>query len=510
LEEMGWCTPVLKSDVKQRVVSCRWVDVNKGDDDHPMVRSRYVAREMRHMSSLSEGESVYAPTPPADSLKLLISLCVSPPPEVKAKRTLGFLDVSRAYFWAKIQRIVYIDLPEQHPLHSTHYGRLLRSMYGLRTAAKEWDGEVARVMGLLGFKRGESSPCMYQHSTKSLSVSVHGDDFTCLGEVSDIKWLHAELNKHWKVKNRGILGEEKCQEIDILNRILRILPNGGFELEADPRHVQLVHKFLNFNEGTKALASPGTKKTDEEMIKEAGENTPLDKEKHTLFRSICMRLAYLSADRPDLSFSVKELARKMHEPGSHDWAKLKAVGRYLVGCPRAVLTFKPTKFSTAIVVETDSDFAGCRSTRRSTSGGVCLLSGHLIKHWSSTQKIVSLSSGESEFYSLVKGCCAGLGLKALAADIGVKVDVDIAVDASAGKSLAERQGHGKARHIETQYLWVQDALASKKVRRVSKIRTTDNRADLLTKYLPRPQTQLLLERMSVTFPAGRSHIAKRA
>jgi len=126
-----------------------------------------------------------------------------------------------------------------------------------------------------------------------------------------IKWLHQGLAKHWTVKNRGILGEDGCHEIDILNRILRRLPDGSLELEADPRHAELVSQFLGFNEKTKSLASPGGKKSEEEMIKEVGEEVPLDKEKHSLFRSICMRLSYLSADRPDLSFAVKELARRM-------------------------------------------------------------------------------------------------------------------------------------------------------------------------------------------------------
>ena len=236
---------------------------------------------------------------------------------------------------------------------------------------------------------------------------------------------------------------------------------------------------------------------------------PLDKEKHSLFRSICMRLSYLSADRPDLSFAVKELARRMHAPTNHDWYHLKSVGRYLLGCPRAVLCFPVGRFSGCVTVETDSDFAGCRSTRKSSSGGAIFLSGHLIKHWSSTQKVISLSSGESEFYALVKGACAGIGLKALAADIGVDLEVDIAVDASAGKSLAERQGHGKARHIETQLLWVQSALSSRKIRRVIKINTTKNRSDLCTKHLPRPQALELLKKMNFEFRVGKSKMAKK-
>ena len=63
-----------------------------------------------------------------------------------------------------------------------------------------------------------------------------------------------------------------------------------------------------------------------------------------------------------------------------------------------------------VTVYSDSDFAGCRRTARSTSGGVALVGKHFIKGWSSTQKTVALSSGEAELTALVKASCEALGL----------------------------------------------------------------------------------------------------
>ncbi len=50
----------------------------------------------------------------------------------------------------------------------------------------------------------------------------------------------------------------------------------------------------------------------------------------------------------------------------------------------------------------DGDYAGCRRTRRSTTCGALMLDGHLIRVWCLTQALVSISSGESEFYAIVK------------------------------------------------------------------------------------------------------------
>ncbi len=65
---------------------------------------------------------------------------------------------------------------------------------------------------------------------------------------------------------------------------------------------------------------------------------------------------------------------------------LERVTRYLAGAGRVVYEY-PWQQRPVLSVFTDSDFAGCVATRRSTSGGAVLLGGHLLKHWASTQKI---------------------------------------------------------------------------------------------------------------------------
>ena len=71
----------------------------------------------------------------------------------------------------------------------------------------------------------------------------------------------------------------------------------------------------------------------------------------------------------------------------------------------------------------DTDWAGCTHTRKSTSGGVVILGRRAIKHWSSTQPNVALSSGEAKFYGVVHGTGHGLGYQALPADLGVTVSL---------------------------------------------------------------------------------------
>ena len=68
-------------------------------------------------------------------------------------------------------------------------------------------------------------------------------------------------------------------------------------------------------------------------------------------------------------------------------------------------------------VFTDSDWAGCKTTCRSTSGGAMLWGKHCLKMWPSTPATVALSSAEAELYAFTKGAIQGLGMMALLHDL---------------------------------------------------------------------------------------------
>ena len=75
----------------------------------------------------------------------------------------------------------------------------------------------------------------------------------------------------------------------------------------------------------------------------------------------------------------------MSSPRNGDWAALKRVARYLLGRPRLVWRFKwqePPKFVSAF---SDSNWAGCHDTRKSTTGACIMHGSHLVKAFSRTQ-----------------------------------------------------------------------------------------------------------------------------
>ena len=132
-----------------------------------------------------------------------------------------------------------------------------------------------------------------------------------------------------------------------------------------------------------------------------------------------------------------------------------------------------------------------------------------MKHWSSTQASVSLSSGEAEFNGVIRGAGQGLGYQALLRDFGVHVPLRVWTDSSVAIGICSRQGLGKLRHLDTHTLWIQQAVRSGRVD-LRKVAGTENPADLLTKHsLSRDKLLELTDLYSCRHIEGRAESAPK-
>ena len=108
----------------------------------------------------------------------------------------------------------------------------------------------------------------------------------------------------------------------------------------------------------------------------------------------------------------------MSKPVKGDWQKLVRLGRYLKSSPRCVLEYRWQGAIGAPKGYSASDWAGDRKTEKSTSGGLVLIGSHLIKSWSRTQDVVTLSSAEAESVALGKLAMEALGVRTMSAEWG--------------------------------------------------------------------------------------------
>ena len=130
----------------------------------------------------------------------------------------------------------------------------------------------------------------------------------------------------------------------------------------------------------------------------------------------------------------------MSKPRNKDVEALKRICRYLIGCPRMVRSYWWQEEPGSLTVYSDSDWAGCRESRKLTSGACFFQGEHLIKAYSKTQANIALSSAEAECYFMVKAASHGLGLKAMTDDSKKPLSPWMYVDATAATGVTQRVG----------------------------------------------------------------------
>ena len=532
----------VKRERWMRPIASKWLDINKGDEDSPNYRARLVGCEIKK----DKREDLFAATPPLESLRMLASICASNQHHVDPSKRYIIMsnDVKRAYFYAPSTRPVHILIPQEdwEDGDEERVGVLHLSLYGTRDAALNWANTYTKLLKDIGFITGTASPCNFRHATRSIAVTVHGDDFSSTGTEADLKWLDAQLKSKFDIKTE-FLGPEKrhSKQLRILNRIIS-WGGDGITYEADQRHAEILVKEMGVKnavltpgsrddagkagppnvEATKVTVVPefhgkramyklNTNVCQELKFEDFGDNLAdgdsyLAKHEASRFRALAARANYLAQDRPDIQYSVKEVARRMCRPRQSDWVLLKRLARYLVGAPRALLKYYWQKSPTCLDVFVDADWAGCKSTCRSTSGGAARHGWHTVKTWSTTQATVAMSSGESELYSLNKGAAQALGLMALAMDFGIELEARVHTDASATLGVINRKGLGRLRHINVQYLWLQDR-AKQGDLKVSKVDGYNNPADLMTKHLSSSDMLRHTKALGLEFINGRAELA---
>ena len=117
---------------------------------------------------------------------------------------------------------------------------------------------------------------------------------------------------------------------------------------------------------SKGLHVPIVKETKEEVVEVEVELGP---HVATEFRGLAARQINLSLDRPDSQFATTEICREMAKPTEKGMLKMKRLARYMLQLPRVILEYKPKVEDDGIIdVYSDSDWAGCIRTRKSTSG----------------------------------------------------------------------------------------------------------------------------------------------
>ena len=129
----------------------------------------------------------------------------------------------------------------------------------------------------------------------------------------------------------------------------------------------------------------------------------------TLYRQLIGSLMYLVNTRPDICFAVNSLRHFMVEPMRVHWVAVKHVLRYLQGTMDYGLDYRHGD-EIKLARYTDSNWAGCASDRKSTSGCYFGLGSAIVSWFSCKQKSVALSSAKAEYMTTSQASCEAIWL----------------------------------------------------------------------------------------------------
>ena len=422
-------------------------------------------------------DDTYASTPVFTILKVLITIALA----------LGWsmltCDVSTAFLHADLLDYdLFMIPPKEYYPNGGIYWKLKKAMYGLKGAPKAWQDHFAKVIVSLGFVRLRSDANVYVDFVTKIVILVYVDDLLLFGTLKSIMALYETLDKHFVIRITGTLDKDN-DTVKFLGRILTrfsdsvsfSMPDGYFDEAFEHFKIKDITNYAK-TPSTKALSS-------------ADDDSALDTSLHKLYRRFVGKLQWVSPIRPDLSYTIKELARWLTTPTTKHLNQLKHCMRYIRGTLHYKYVLRPliqlASLTTTIdlVVYVDSDWAGCAETRKSTSGVIIQLLGSSVTAISRTQSTRALSSGEAEMYAVGTGMCEGLHLRnfLLEARLCNNINIIVFTDSTAGKAMSTRFGTSKkTRHVHLKFLFVQD-LVQEGVTTLKKVLGTENPADVCTK-----------------------------
>ena len=120
----------------------------------------------------------------------------------------------------------------------------------------------------------------------------------------------------------------------------------------------------------------------------------------------------------------------------------------------------------------DSNWGGCKTSRKSTSSGMVFLNGCLVLSLCKSQSTIALCSCEAELLAvthmtaeaiMVCNLCRFL-LKLEDREVNSDLDFIVYTDSSSAKALAQRRGVGRLKHVDLRHLWVQAYVRQKLIR----------------------------------------------
>ncbi|KAF5768399.1 putative RNA-directed DNA polymerase [Helianthus annuus] len=462
-------------------IGTKWVFKNKTDERGIVVKNkaRLVVQGYRQEEGIDYDET-FAPVARLEAIRLFLAFAVNHNMKVFQ------MDIKSAFLYGTLQEEVYVCQPPgfEDPFYPDHVYRLNKALYGLKQAPRAWYETLSNFLLSNGFKRGTIDKTLFLkwRGKDLMIVQIYVDDIifgsTCTKMCEEFREL---MTVEFEM---SAMGELQC----FLGLQVQQMQNGTF-IHQSKYAKELLTKF-DMNDCKPCSTPMATNK----LVMSDEKDELIDQ---TLYRSMIGSLLYLTASRPDIMFATCVCARSQSAPRKSNLIAVKRIIRYIKGAPTLGIWY-PANGNIKLSGFSDSDFAGCHTTRKSTSGGCQFLGDCLVSWQSKKQAAVSTSTAEAEYIAAASCTAQLLWLQNQLLDFGITaLKTPLMLDSQAAENIIKNPvSHSTTKHIDIRHHFVRDCY-EKGLISLHHVPTKDQLADMLTKALDTATFESLVSRIGM-------------
>ncbi|KAJ9545458.1 hypothetical protein OSB04_025165 [Centaurea solstitialis] len=462
---------------KRTIIGSKWIF-----EISLMRLARLVAQGYRQEEGIDYDET-FAPVARLEAIRLFLAFAAHMNFKVYQ------MDIKNAFLNGKLNEEVYVAQPPGFvdPKFPDHVYKLNKALYGLKQAPRAWYDTLSTFLLSKGFVRGKIDNTLFlkKYPKHILLVQIYVDDII-FGSTNPKLCEKFELLMKSEYK-MSMMGELTF----FLGLQIKQSEKGIFINQGKYVHEMLKKFDLTSCTPMKTPMAPPL------SLDKDSKGKPVDV---TLYRGMIGSLLYLTASRPDIMYSTCLCARYQAEPKESHLTAVKRIFRYLKGTPNLGLWYsKDSGFD--LTAYSNSDFAGCKIDRKSTTGGCHLLGGKLVSWTSKKQNSVFTSTAEAE-YVAAGICCAQVPwLRNQLQDYDIQLSkIPIYRDNTSAIAIANNPVlHSKTKHIEVRYHFIRDHVMNGDIE-LHFVPTEYQFADLFTKPLDVTCFNMLISELGMLNP----------
>nr|GEX89395.1 putative ribonuclease H-like domain-containing protein [Tanacetum cinerariifolium] len=462
-------------------LTLKWLFKNKHDEENTVIRNktRLVVRGYRQEEGIDFEES-FAPVARMEAIRIFLAYAAH------KGFTVYQMDVKTAFLHGSLKEDVYVCQPEGFidAYYPSHVYKLKKELYGLKQAPRAWYDELSTFLLQNRFSKGIIDPMLFtrRFDDDILVVQVYVDDIIFGSTNPRYATLFSDLMKsHFKM---SMMGEMTF----FLGLQVNQAPSGIFINQSNYMNEILKKYGLNTCD---IISTPMDikDKLDLDQIR-----TPVDA---TKYRSMIGALMYLTSSRLDIVHATYGYARFQAHPTEKHHKEVKRIFRYLQRTVNMGLWstkdsgFELTGFS-------DANYAGCKDTFKSVSGGAQFLGEKLMSWSSKKQDCTSLSTAKPEYVSLSACCAQVLWMRTQLTDYGYHFDkIPIYYDSKSAIAIScNPVQHSRTKHIADRYHFIKEHVEKDTIE-LYFVKTDYQMANIFTKALPVDRFNYLVRRLGM-------------